>query len=146
MQQFYDNTGDWQFSTIEEIKAFYRLEPPEKIEITRKGITRRQLDQFREATGLSYSLIASMIGISAGVIYQTKKDAEYSPLISDHLASIFDLFGFGYIHFKDPDLFNDWMRTGFSDSDFPPPATLCDTSFGREEVIYEILRLKRVGR
>ena len=146
MQQFYDNTEDWQFSTIEEIKAFYRLKPTEKIDITRKGITRRQLDQFRKTTGLNYSLIASMIGIPATALYQIRGEAEYSSLISDNLASIFDLFGFGYIHFKDPHLFNDWMRTGFSDSDFPPPATLCDTSFGREEVIYEILRLKREGR
>ncbi|RPD39104.1 hypothetical protein [Chitinophaga barathri] len=132
---------DYTFDTVEAIVKFQRFIYLQKIAIIKKGITKNQLDQFKNVTGLHYSVIAKLMNITERYLHKKKGHDRFRPQMSDAIIALIDLYGYGYDHFNDPPTFNQWIKTGCPEKKYVPPLTYCDTIPGKEEVKREIFRI-----
>lgn len=132
---------DYSFDTTEAIIQFQRLNFLQKIAIIEKGITKTQLDQFKQVSGLGYATIAKLMNVSLRYLHMKKDNDRFRPAMSDNIASLIDLYGFGYALFNDPPIFNRWIKTGCPQKRYIPPITFCDTIVGKEEAKREIFRV-----
>ena len=106
----------------------------EKMELTREGISKQELEGLKEKAGLDYDQLAQLLGVARATLINKKGTERFAPTLSEKIMSLADIYSYGYVVFEDRDEFNKWIFQSISALGGQRPFDLLDNSFGREEV------------
>lgn len=106
----------------------------EKMEATKEGISKNALEQLKEKTGLDYDKLSYVLGVARGTLIGKKGTERFSPVLSEKIMSLADIYSYGYEVFSDPLEFNEWIFQPVNALGGKAPYDLLDNQYGREEV------------
>jgi putative toxin-antitoxin system antitoxin component (TIGR02293 family) len=106
----------------------------EKMQIIRRGITKRYLESFKKATSLDYGSLADALLVTRATLINKKGDEKFNNQVSERIVSIADLYAFGYEVFEDKDRFNKWMFAPNQGLGGEVPFHIVNNQYGREEI------------
>lgn len=106
----------------------------EKMELVREGVSKRELENLKERTGLDYDDLAVVLPATRATLISRKGNEKFNASVSDAIVSLADIYSHGYEVFGDKERFNDWMFRPLQALNGETPFSLLDNQFGREEV------------
>lgn len=106
----------------------------EKMEIIKKGISKRYLESFKKATSLDYHTLADALSVTRATLINKKGEQKFNDQVSERIISIADLYSYGYEVFEDKDRFNKWMFAPNQALGGEVPFHFVSNQYGREEV------------
>ena len=112
------------------------------IELSRKGLSVKQLHDILDYINLSTKELAKIISLSERQINRYKDNDVLRTDISAQLIQIVELYTKGYELFEDTDKFQRWMNSEIQGLGNIKPISLLDTIFGIQMVINELGRLE----
>jgi len=112
------------------------------IELSRKGLTNRQLQEILIYINLSIKEVSEIISLSERQLLRYKDDQVLRTDISAQLIQIVELYDQGYELFDDGNDFQDWMNGEIMGLGNVKPISLLDTTFGIQMVKNELGRLE----
>ena len=115
-------------------KPEYILTPIEKIETIRKGVSRNDLEQLKEKTGLDYDTLAKIFSVAKATLFNKKGEEKFNTSLGEKIFALADLYSYGYSVFEDKENFNHWIETPNKALGGEAPIALLDTLYGVEEV------------
>lgn len=104
------------------------------INLSRKGLSVKQLKEILEFTGISMKEITQMISLSERQLARYTEDKTLRKDVSAQLIQILELYEFGYSVFEDKKKFKIWMHSEIRALDYQKPTDLLDTPFGINDV------------
>ena len=112
------------------------------IELSRKGLTVKQLYDILDYTKISIKELPEIISLSERQLLRYTKDKILRTDISAQLIQIVELYEKGYEIFEDEKKFQLWMNRKIRGLGGIEPKKLLDTTFGIQLVIDELGRLE----
>lgn len=106
----------------------------EKMEATKEGISKKALEQLKEKTGFDYDQLSYVLGVARGTLIGKKGTERFSPVLSEKIMSLADIYSYGYEVFSNPLEFNEWIFQPINALGGKAPYDLLDNQYGREEV------------
>jgi len=106
----------------------------EKMDVSRLGIRKKDLQKLKEKTRLDYTRLAKALSVTRVTLIRKKKQEKFNSALSERIVGLADIYSYGYEVFEDEDRFNEWMLQPNSALGGQPPYDLIDNQFGREEV------------
>ncbi|MEJ0056991.1 MAG: MbcA/ParS/Xre antitoxin family protein [Bacteroidota bacterium] len=128
------------FATIRDV-YFFALSSLEKINIARKGISKRELTFIKEEVELDYDQLATILTISRATLIAKKGTQKFNQETSERILLLNDIISYGYKIFGDKEVFNEWLKTPSEAFGNVTPLSLMDTFYGLDEVKKEIGRI-----
>ncbi len=104
------------------------------INLSRKGLSVKQLKQILIYTGISMDEMTNLVSLSKRQLARYAEEKTLKTDISAHLIQIVDLYTFGYSVFEKTDKFQKWMRSEIRALAYQRPIDLLDTPFGINDV------------
>ena len=104
------------------------------IQLSRKGLTMRQMKQILAFSNISVKEISSKISISERQLLRYSDDKVLRKDLSAHLIQIAELYGRGYEVFEEEKKFQKWMHSEIRALAYQKPIELIDTPFGIEDI------------
>lgn len=104
------------------------------MDLAREGVVKSQLVNLKERAGLDYDDLADVLPATRATLLAKKGKEKFSPVVSEAIVSLADIYTYGYRVFGDEQLFNDWIREPLPALGGATPFSLLDNQFGREEV------------
>lgn len=105
-----------------------------KIEATKEDIPKKALEQLKEKTGFDYDQLSYVLGVAPGTLIGQKGTERFSPVLSEKIMSLADIYSYGYEVFSDPHEFNEWIFQPINALGGKAPYDLLGDQYGREEV------------
>lgn len=127
------NAGIWQILSGKEVTGSTAT-ATEKMDLAREGVVKSQLVNLKERAGLDYDDLADVLPATRATLLAKKGKEKFSPVVSEAIVSLADIYTYGYRVFGDEQLFNDWIREPLPALGGATPFSLLDNQFGREEV------------
>ena len=124
-------------ATIEDLKTqsrSKRLTAMEKLELARNGVTKIELEQFKEEAALDYDTLAQGLAVGRATLLNLKGDQKFKFAVSEKIVGLIDIYSYGYEVFGNKANFNNWMLSPNKAINGQKPFDLIDNQFGREEV------------
>ncbi len=112
------------------------------IDLSRKGLSFRQLKDILKFTSITMKQITEMISLSERQLARYTDEKILRTDISAHLIQIVELYKFGYEVFEDKDKFHIWMNSEIRALGYHKPIELLDTPFGIQEIVNVLGRLE----
>lgn len=112
------------------------------IELSRKGLTSKQLNKILKYTCLSIKEISEIISLSERQLLRYKEDQVLRTDISAQLIQIVELYDKGYELFDEETDFQEWMNSEILGLGDVKPRSLLDTTFGIKMIENELGRLE----
>lgn len=106
----------------------------EKMEATKEGISKKALEQLKEKAGLDYDQLSYVLGVARGTLIGKKGTERFSPVLSEKIMSLADIYSYGYEVFSDMHEFNEWIFQPINALGGKAPYDLLNSQYGREEV------------
>lgn len=128
---------------VNEPTAYYVAKTPtpihvltsfEKMQIIRRGISKRYLESLKKVTALDYASLADALLVTRATLINKKGDEKFNDQVSERIFSIADLYAYGYEVFEDKDRFNQWMFSHNQALGGEVPFSLINNQYGREEI------------
>lgn len=129
----FSNAGIWQILSGKAVTGSTAT-ATEKMELAREGVVKNQLVNLKERAGLDYDELADVLPATRATLLAKKGKEKFSPVVSEAIVSLADIYTYGYQVFGDEQLFNDWIREPLPALGGATPFSLLDNQFGREEV------------
>lgn len=112
----------------------YDLTSIQKMQIIRRGISKKYLEKLKATTSLDYDSLAAALSVTRSTLINKKGEEKFSDQISERIVSLADLYSFGYEVFEDQPNFNQWMFAPNQALGGLTPFSIIDNHYGREEV------------
>jgi len=112
------------------------------IRLTRKGISKKQLQFLSKNLSLSLVELTKILPISVRTLQRYKSNQIFSPEVSDHILLIADLYTKGIKVFGDIEKFNLWLRNPNISLAGHMPLELLSSTFGLELIKDELGRIE----
>ncbi len=112
------------------------------IDLSRKGLTFKQLKDILKYTKLTIKELPNIIAISERQLLRYKDDQILRKDISDQMIQVAQLYSKGYSIFEQELHFQEWMHSEIQGLGFEKPINLLDTSMGIQILINELGRLE----
>lgn len=106
----------------------------QKIDLIRKGISKNELERFKEKARLDYDQLAHALSVARATLINKKGDEKFNQTLSERIISLADIYSFGYEVFEDTDRFNQWIFRPNHALGGQRPFDFLDNQFGREEI------------
>lgn len=106
----------------------------QKMEISKRGISKRYLESFKKEASLDYPTLADALSVTRATLINKKGDQKFNEQVSERIVSLADLYAFGYEVFESRTLFNEWMSTPSHALGGIAPIHVMNSYYGREEV------------
>ncbi len=106
----------------------------EKMEISDQGITKKELERFKEKSELNYDQLAKMLSVTKATLINKKGNSKFRPGLSEKILGLADIYSFGFAIFEDKNRFNKWIFRPNKALGGKAPFDILHNSFGREEV------------
>ena len=111
-----------------------RMTPIEKMEISDQGITKKELERFKEKSALNYDQLAKVLSVTKATLINKKGNSKFRPGLSEKILGLADIYSFGFAVFEDKNRFNEWIFRPNKALGGKAPFDILHNSFGREEV------------
>lgn len=111
-----------------------RMTALEKMTASRKGFSKKELEQLKEKTGLDYDQLAQLLDVARTTLLSKKGEDRFSPGLSEKIMSIADIYSYGYEIFGDQQEFNQWVFQPIPALGSKSPYDFLSSHYGREEV------------
>jgi putative toxin-antitoxin system antitoxin component (TIGR02293 family) len=106
----------------------------EKMEISREGITKKELEILKTVADLDYTTMARILSVTRATLINKKKEEKFTGPLSERIVGLADLYAYGKKVFGDPERFNAWMNDPNKALGGKMPLEIIDNQYGREEV------------
>jgi putative toxin-antitoxin system antitoxin component (TIGR02293 family) len=116
------------------IKPESNMTALEKMQLARSGISKHDLEQLKQTTGLDYDSLAKGLAVTKATLFSKKGEEKFSADLSEKIVSLADIYSYGYAVFEDVAHFNAWMHRPNEALGGQAPYAIMDNQFGREEV------------
>jgi putative toxin-antitoxin system antitoxin component (TIGR02293 family) len=113
----------------------------EKMDMADRGVTKRELESLKGLSGLDYDELANALSVGRATLINKKGGEKFSPVISEKIVGLADLYSYGYEIFGEKERFNRWMVTPIRALGWKAPYDLIHNQFGLEEVRHLIGRI-----
>ncbi|WP_367913844.1 antitoxin Xre/MbcA/ParS toxin-binding domain-containing protein [Leadbetterella sp. DM7] len=110
------------------------MTPLQKMQISKKGVSKNYLEQFKKATALGYDDLAGALAVTRATLINKKGEEKFNTPLSERIVSLADLYAYGYEVFEDTEAFNQWMQAPNQALGGLTPLSITDSLYGREEV------------
>lgn len=111
-----------------------QMTPLEMMDIARAGISKKDLEAFKEKTALDYDKLAIALAVTRATLINKKGDEKFNTSLSERIIDLANIYSYGYEVFEDEARFNQWMLRPNMALGGQAPYDLIDNQFGREEV------------
>jgi len=112
------------------------------IELSRKGLSMRQMKEILAFTGIPMQEISGFISLSDRQLARYTDEKIFKTDISARLIQIVELYKFGYEVFEEREKFQRWMRSDIRALGYEKPINLLDTPFGIDAIKIILGRLE----
>jgi putative toxin-antitoxin system antitoxin component (TIGR02293 family) len=119
-----------------------QMTPMEKMVMVDRGVTKKDLESLKDKTKLDYDELAKVLSVGRATLINKKGDDKFSPLLSEKIVGLADLYSYGYEVFEDKERFNQWILRPNQALGGQAPYDLIHNQFGREEVRNVIGRIE----
>jgi putative toxin-antitoxin system antitoxin component (TIGR02293 family) len=116
------------------VKPENQMTSIEKMEVTREGISKKALEEFKAKAGFDYDQLANVLGVARTTLINKKGREKFPLMLSEKIMSLADLYSFGYEIFGNQAEFNQWVFEPVSALGGQAPYDLLSSQYGREEV------------
>ena len=106
----------------------------EKMEISDQGITKKELERFKEKSALNYDQLAKVLSVTKATLINKKGNSKFRPSLSEKILGLADIYSFGFAVFGDKNRFNEWIFRPNKALGGKAPFDILHNGFGREEV------------
>lgn len=110
------------------------MTPLQKMEISKRGVSKNYLEQFKKVTALDYDALADALAVTRATLINKKGAEKFNGSLSERIVSLADLYAYGYVVFEDSAAFNQWMQAPNQALGGLTPLSITDSLYGREEV------------
>lgn len=108
--------------------------PRDYIQLSRKGLSVKQLNEILEFTSISQKEITKIISVSDRQLARYSNETILKRNVSAHLIQIVELYKFGFEVFEEKLKFVKWMNSKIRALNYQTPFELLDTPFGIENI------------
>ena len=125
-----------------EVIPVFQWSSYQKIDAIKEGISKEELENLKEQTGLDYDTIAKVLSVAKATLHNKKGKAKFDMSTSERLLLLADIYSYGYQVFENKEGFNQWMKQTNTALGGVTPLQLLDTLYGMEEVKHLIGRIE----
>lgn len=118
-----------------------KMTPFEKMDLSRRGISKNDLINLKSKSGLDYNRLAAALSVTRATLINKKGSEKFSPTLSEKIIDLANIYSYGYEVFGDIQKFNKWMDNPNTALGGVKPIDVIDNQFGREEVKHIIGRI-----
>lgn len=129
-------------SSYESILSLRSICYSTAIEQIQKGITKKQLVQFKDVLDITFSELAGLLHVTDRTLYLKNNEDVLSETMADHAFSIARIYSIVYNAFLNKKKADRWMRLKSKAFGDRSAMELCKSIVGREVVAQEIMRLR----
>lgn len=119
-----------------------RMTTIEKIDATRKGISKKEFELLKKRAGLDYSQLSYILQVARATLIAKKGAEKFSALLSEKIMGLTDIYSYGYEVFGSEEEFNKWIFQPVIALGGKSPYEILDNHYGREEVKHVIGRIE----
>ena len=123
-----DNKGRAFLATIPS------MDTGEKITLIRNGVSKNDLEEIKEHSGLDYDTLSTILAVSRATLINKKGLEKFDSATSERILLLADTLSYGESVFEDKDRFNSWMKNSNKALGNTTPIQLMDTVYGIQEV------------
>ena len=110
------------------------MDTGEKITIIRNGVSKNDLEEIKEHSGLDYDTLSTILAVSRATLINKKGLEKFDTATSERILLLADTLSYGESVFEDKDRFNSWMKNSNKALGNRTPIQLMDTIYGIQEV------------
>jgi putative toxin-antitoxin system antitoxin component (TIGR02293 family) len=114
----------------------------QKIGVIKEGISKEELENLKEQTGLDYDTLAKVLSVAKATLHNKKGRDKFDVSISERILLLADIYSYGYQVFEQKEGFNNWMKASNTALAGSSPLQMLDTLYGMEEVKHLIGRIE----
>ena len=118
------------------------MDTGEKITLIRKGVSKNDLEDIKEHSGLDYDTLSRILAVSRATLINKKGLEKFDTATSKRILLLADTLSYGESVFEDKDRFNRWMKNSNKALGDKAPIDLMDTVYGIQEVKNMIGRIE----
>lgn len=118
------------------------MDTGEKITLIRKGVSKNDLEDIKEHSGLDYDTLSRILAVSRATLINKKGLEKFDTATSERILLLADTLSYGESVFEDKDRFNRWMKNSNKALGDKAPIDLMDTVYGIQEVKNMIGRIE----
>lgn len=114
--------------------AIPSMDTEEKITLIRHGVSKNDLEEIKEQSGLDYDTLSTILAVSRATLINKKGIERFDSATSERILLLADILAYGQSVFEDKDRFNTWMKNSNKALGDKAPLELMDTLYGIQEV------------
>lgn len=114
--------------------AIQTMNAGEKISAIRNGVSKNQLEEIKEQSGLDYDTLSTVLAVSRATLINKKGAEKFDAPTSERILLLADTLAYGQAVFEDGTRFNAWMKSKNKSLGDKPPIEYMDTLYGIQEV------------
>lgn len=128
-------TVEWANSilTVRDVPV-YHFSSFDKIQMVKRGISKKALEELKKKAGLDYDQLASILSVGRATLLNKKGTDKFNQTLSEKILGLADIYSYGYEVFEDKGRFNEWIFRPNRSLGGQMPYDLLDNQYGREEV------------
>jgi len=112
----------------------HSMDAGEKISLIRKGVSKNELKEIKDQSGLDYDTLSSILSVSRATLINKKGVEKFDTATSERILLLADTLAYGQTVFEDKDRFNAWMKKNNKSLGDKTPIEMMDTLYGTQEV------------
>ncbi|HVG40224.1 MAG TPA: antitoxin Xre/MbcA/ParS toxin-binding domain-containing protein [Chitinophagaceae bacterium] len=125
-----------------KVVPVYMWSSYQKIDAIKEGISKEELENLKDQTGLDYDTLAKVLSVTKATLHNKKGKDKFDVSVSERLLLLADIYSYGYQVFESKERFNQWMKSSNSSLGGVSPLNLLDTLYGMEEVKHLVGRIE----
>ena len=118
------------------------MDTAEKITLIRNGVSKNDLEDIKEHSGLDYDTLSKILAVSRATLINKKGLEKFDTATSERILLLADTLSYGESVFEDRDRFNRWMKSSNKALGNRAPIEMMDTVYGIQEVKKMIGRIE----
>jgi putative toxin-antitoxin system antitoxin component (TIGR02293 family) len=110
------------------------MDAGEKISAIRNGVSKNELEEIKEQSGLDYDTLSGILAVSRATLINKKGTEKFDAPTSERILLLADTLAYGQSVFEDRHRFNVWMKNNNKSLGDKAPIEYMDTLYGIQEV------------
>jgi putative toxin-antitoxin system antitoxin component (TIGR02293 family) len=123
------------------LKPESKMTAIEKMNISKSGVTKKDLIGLKEKSSLDYDKLAKTLSVTRATLINKKPAEKFNCTLSEKIVGLAEIFSYGFEVFENKEKFNSWIANPNKALGGKAPFDLLDSQFGREEVMSVIGRI-----
>lgn len=124
------------------LKPESKMTAIEKMNISKSGVTKKDLVGLKEKSSLDYDKLAKTLSVTRATLINKKPAEKFNPSLSERIIGLAEIYSYGFEVFEGKEPFNSWINSPNKALAGKTPYDLLDSQFGREELMSIIGRIE----